>query len=69
MQLKYKGMICHMNISIPRCQIRHIEDTLIVTMGSKEEHKKQLHKVLTNLYDENFTNSIEKCKFACEQLE
>ena len=21
------------------------EDTLIVTMGSKEEHKKQLHKV------------------------
>ena len=45
------------------------DDILIITKGSVEKHKDTLEKVLHKLDEENLTISLDKCKFACKQIE
>ena len=49
------------DLTITNCDniIAYLDDILIVTVGSKEEHKKHLRKVLTKLNDKNLAILIE----------
>ena len=47
----------------------YLDDILIITKGSIEKHKETLEKVLHRLDEENLEISLDKCKFACKQIE
>ena len=47
----------------------YLDDILIVTKGSKELHQQKLKAVLDKLNEENLAISLEKCRFACSQIE
>ena len=47
----------------------YLDDILIITEGSVEKHMETLEKVLRRLDEENFAISLDKCKFACKQIE
>ena len=47
----------------------YLDDILIVTKGSLDTHKQKLQSVLKKLDDENLEISLDKCKFACKQVE
>ena len=49
------------DLTITNCDniLAYLDDILIATRGSKEEHKKHLRKILTKLNDKNLANSIE----------
>ena len=47
----------------------YLDDILIVTMGFTELHQQELKAVLDKLDEENLAISLEKCKFACKQIE
>ena len=47
----------------------HLDDILIVTKGSLDTHKQKLQSVLKKLDEENLAISLDKCKFACKQVE
>ena len=45
------------------------DDILIVTKGSLELHRQKLQSVLKKIDEENLAISLDKCKFACKQVE
>ena len=47
----------------------YLDHILIVTKGSLELHRQKLHSVLEKLDEENLAISLDKCKFACKQVE
>ena len=47
----------------------YLDDILIVTKGSTELHQQKLKAVLDKLDEENLAISLEKCKFACKQID
>ena len=47
----------------------YLDDILIVTKGTIETRRQKLQTVLRKLDEENLAISLEKCKFACEQVE
>ena len=47
----------------------YLDDILIVTKGSIDIHKQKLQTILEKLDDENLAISLNKCKFACKQVE
>ena len=47
----------------------YLDDILIVTKGSTELNQQKLKAVLERLDEENLAISLEKCKFACKQIE
>ena len=47
----------------------YLDDILIVTKGSLDVHKQKLQSVLKKLDEENLAISLDKCKFACKQVE
>ena len=47
----------------------YLDDILIVTKGSTELHQQKLKAVLDKLDEENLAIAVEKCKFACKQIE
>ena len=47
----------------------YLDDIPIVTKGTIETHRQKLQTVLTKLDEEDLTISLEKCKFACKQVE
>ena len=46
-----------------------IEELLIVTKGSKEQHMEKLEEVMRTLDEAGFRLKLEKCKSAQEQTE
>ena len=59
------------NLTLTNCKITYayLDEILIITEGSVEKHKETLEKVLRRLDEENFAISLDKCKFACKQIE
>ena len=47
----------------------YLEDILIVTKGTIETHRQKLQTVLTKIDEENLAILLDKCKFACKQVE
>ena len=47
----------------------YLDDILIVMKGTLETHRQKLQTVLTKLDEENLAVSLDKCKFACKQVE
>ena len=47
----------------------YLDDILIVTKGSLDLHKQNLQSILKKLDEENLTISLDKCMFACKQVE
>ena len=47
----------------------YLDDILIITKGSLDTHKQKLQSVLRKLDEENLAISLDKCKFACNQVE
>ena len=47
----------------------YLDDILIVTKRSLDLHKQKLQTVLKKLDEENLAISLDKCKFACKQVE
>ena len=47
----------------------YLDDILIVTEGTIETHRQKLQTMLTKLDEENLAISLDKCKFACKQIE
>ena len=47
----------------------YLDDILVVTKGNKELHQQKLKAVLDKLDEENLAISLEKCKFACKEIE
>ena len=47
----------------------YLDDILIITEGLVEEHKEILEKNLRRLDEEKFAISLDKCNFACKQIE
>ena len=45
-----------------------LDDILIVTKGTLEDHKKELDKIMQRLNDENLAINLQKCEFAKEQI-
>ena len=46
-----------------------IDDILIVTKGTKQEHEREVRKILKKLDENNLRLKWEKCKFAQEKIE
>ena len=46
-----------------------LDDILIVSHGTKEQHIDKLTKVLDKLDAENMAISVDKCKFGCKEVE
>ena len=44
-----------------------LDDILIISHGTKEQHIEKLTKVLNKLDTENMTILIDKCKFGCKK--
>ena len=47
----------------------YLDDILIVTKRSLDIHKQNLQSILKKLDEEILTISLDKCKFACKQVE
>ena len=47
----------------------YLDNILNVTKGSEELHRQKLSGVLKELDEENLVLSLDKCKFACKQVE
>ena len=47
----------------------YLDDILFVKKGSLDTHKQKLQSVLKKLDKENLAISLDKCKFACKQVE
>ena len=47
----------------------YLDDIVIVTKGSDDIHKQKHQTILEKLDGENLAISLEKCKFACKQVE
>ena len=47
----------------------YLDDILIVRKGSLDTHKRNLQSVLKKLEEENLAISLDKCKFACKQVD
>ena len=47
----------------------YLDDILIVTKGSVKLQRQKLQAVLTKLDEKNLAISLDKCKFACKQIE
>ena len=47
----------------------YLDDILIVTKRTIETHRQKLQTVLTKLDEENLTIFLDKCKFACKQVD
>ena len=47
----------------------YLDDILVVTKGTLETHRQKLQTVQTKLDEENLAISLDKCKFACKQVE
>ena len=47
----------------------YLGDVPMVTKGSIETHRQKLQTVLTKLHEENLAIYLNKCKFACKQIE
>ena len=47
----------------------YLDDFLIVTKGSLDTHKQKLQSVLKKMDEENLAISLDKCKFACKQVD
>ena len=60
-----------MNLTLTNCNntYAYLDDILIVTKGTIEKHRQKLQTVLTKLDEENLAISLDKCKFACKQVE
>ena len=60
-----------MNLTLTNCNntYAYLDDILIVTKGTIETHRQKLQTVLTKLDEENLAISLDKCKFACKQVE
>ena len=59
------------DLTLTNCNHTHayLDDILIVTKGTLETHRQKLQTVLTQLDEENLAISLDKCKFACKQVE
>ena len=59
------------DLTVTNCKntYAYLDDILIITKVSIEKHKKTLETVLHRLDEENLAISLNKCKFACEQIE
>ena len=47
----------------------YLDDILIVTNGSVDIHKQKIQTILEIIDVENISISLDKCKFACKQVE
>ena len=47
----------------------YLDDILILTKRTLETHRQKFQTVLTKLDEENLAISLDKCKFACKQVE
>ena len=47
----------------------YLDDILIVTKGSLDIHQQKLQTILEKIGAENLAKSLDKCKFACKQVE
>ena len=45
-----------------------LDDIIIITMGSLNEHEQEINKVLSRLDKENLTISLHNCKFAQTEI-
>ena len=46
----------------------YLDDILIITKGTLDEHKKEIDKILHRLNEENLAISLQKCEFAKEEI-
>ena len=45
----------------------YLDDILIITKGTLDEHKKEIDTILHRLNEENLAISLQKCEFAKEE--
>ena len=60
-----------MDLTLTNCNntYAYLDDILIVTKGTIETHRQKLKTVLKKFDEENLAISVDKCKFACKQVE
>ena len=46
----------------------YLDDILIITKGTLEEHEKEIDKILHRLNEENLAIILQKCKIAKEEI-
>ena len=46
----------------------YLDDILIITKATLDEHEKELDKIFHRLNEENLAINLQKCKFAKEQI-
>ena len=51
-----------------KSKFAYLDDILIITKGTIEEHVKELDKIMQRLNDENLAINLQKCEFAKEQI-
>ena len=51
-----------------KTKLAYLDDILIITRGTLEEHGKELDKILHRLNEENLAISLIKCEFAEEEI-
>ena len=51
-----------------KTKFAYLEDILIITKGSLEEHEKELNKIMQRLNNENLATNLQKCEFAKEHI-
>ena len=61
------AMMARDNFKI-KSKFENLDDILIISKGTLEEHEKKLDKVLQRLNEENLAISIQKCEFAKEKI-
>ena len=49
-------------------KLAYLDDILIITKGTLDEHEKELDKILHRLNEENLAINLQKCEFAKEQI-
>ena len=51
-----------------KTKFAYLDDILIVTKGTLEDHEKELEKIMQRLNNENLAINLQKCEFAKEQI-
>ena len=51
-----------------KTKFAYLDDILIVTKGTLEDHEKELDKIMQRLNNENLAINLQKCEFAKEQI-
>ena len=51
-----------------KSKVAFLDDILIITKGTLEEHEKELDKILHRLNDKNLAISLQKCEIAKEEV-